>query len=230
MHGNRGDHPRECRQGDRTVDFNRRQLLLGIGAGALAAGVFSLVPGIAFAADEKVDLAELLKPGPLGDQALGPADAPNTIVEYASLTCTHCKHFHDTTWKPLKEKYIDTGKVRFILRDFPLNPVDTGAYMLAHAAPNDKFYEMVDLLWNNQDKWAFVDDPVPALFNLVKQVGFTQETFELALKNQALLDAVNAIRDRGSKDYGVNATPTFFINGVRQQGALSLEDIEKLLN
>jgi len=211
------------------VPRNRRQFLAGLGAATLGAGSFALLPAAAHAED-KVDVTELLKPGPLGDQVLGPADAPNTIVEYASLTCTHCKHFHDTTWKPLKEKYIDTGKVRFILRDFPLNPVDTGAYMLAHAAPNDKFYEMVDLLWDNQDKWAFVDDPVPALFNLVKQVGFTQETFELALKNQALLDAVNAIRDRGSKDYGVNATPTFFINGVRQQGALSLEDIEKLLN
>lgn len=211
------------------MSLNRREFLAGMGAASLGAVVLAALPAVAFA-DTKVDVNELLKPGPLGDQVLGSANAPNTIVEYASLTCTHCKRFHDTTWKQLKEKYIDTGKVRFILRDFPLNNLDAAAYMLAHAAPNDKYFEMVDLLWTNQDSWAFVQDPVPALFNLVKQVGFTQETFELALKNQALLDAVSAIRDRGSKDFGVNATPTFFINGVMQPGELTLEDIEKQLS
>ncbi|MBN9017435.1 MAG: DsbA family protein [Rhizobiales bacterium] len=199
-----------------------------MGAAALGASALSLLPAAAFA-QTKVDVAELLKPGPLGDQVLGPENAPNTIVEYASLTCTHCKHFHDTTWPQLKQKYIDTGKVRFILRDFPLDPLASAGFMLAHAAPNDKFYPMVDLLFDQQQNWAFVDNPVPALFNIAKQVGFTQETFELALKNQALLDAVNAIKDRGAKDFGVDATPTFFINGVKQPGALTLEEIEKLL-
>ncbi|MFC0285283.1 DsbA family protein [Kaistia hirudinis] len=199
-----------------------------MGAAAFGASALSLLPAAAFA-QTKVDMAELLKPGPLGDQVLGPENAPNTIVEYASLTCTHCKHFHDTTWPELKQKYIDTGKVRFILRDFPLDPLASAGFMLAHAAPNDKFYPMVDLLFDQQQNWAFVDNPVPALFNIAKQVGFTQETFELALKNQALLDAVNAIKDRGAKDFGVDATPTFFINGVKQPGALTLEEIEKLL-
>jgi len=210
------------------VPFNRREFIVGMGAAALGASALSLLPAAAFA-QTKVDVAELLKPGPLGDQVLGPENAPNTIVEYASLTCTHCKHFHDTTWPQLKQKYIDTGKVRFILRDFPLDPLASAGFMLAHAAPNDKFYPMVDLLFDQQQNWAFVDNPVPALFNIAKQVGFTQETFELALKNQALLDAVNAIKDRGAKDFGVDATPTFFINGVKQPGALTLEEIEKLL-
>lgn len=210
------------------MPFNRREFIVGMGAAAFGASALSLLPAVAFA-QTKVDMAELLKPGPLGDQVLGPENAPNTIVEYASLTCTHCKHFHDTTWPQLKEKYIDTGKVRFILRDFPLDPLASAGFMLAHAAPNDKFYPMVDLLFDQQQNWAFVDNPVPALFNIAKQVGFTQETFELALKNQALLDAVNAIKDRGAKDFGVDATPTFFINGVKQPGALTLEEIEKLL-
>lgn len=210
------------------MPFNRREFIVGMGAAALGASALSLLPAAAFA-QTKVDVAELLKPGPLGDQVLGPENAPNTIVEYASLTCSHCKHFHDTTWPELKQKYIDTGKVRFILRDFPLDPLASAGFMLAHAAPNDKFYPMVDLLFDQQQNWAFVDNPVPALFNIAKQVGFTQETFELALKNQALLDAVNAIKDRGAKDFGVDATPTFFINGVKQPGALTLEEIEKLL-
>ncbi|MCX5512349.1 DsbA family protein [Kaistia algarum] len=210
------------------MPFNRRAFLTGLGGAALGAGALAALPAGAFAAD-KVDIAELMKPGPLGDQSLGPADAPNTIVEYASLTCTHCKHFHDTTWKDLKTKYIDTGKVRFILRDFPLDPLATAGFMLAHAAPGNNFYPMVDLLFDQQANWAFVDAPVPALLNLAKQVGFTQETFELALKNQALLDAVNAVKDRGAKTFGVDATPTFFINGVKAPGALTLEEIEKLL-
>lgn len=209
--------------------FHRRQFLTRLGAGSLALGTLALLPGAAFA-DDKVDMAELLKPGPLGDMILGDANAPHTVVEYASLTCTHCKHFHDTTWKPFKEKYIDTGKVKFILRDFPLDPLATAGFMLAHAAPNNNFYPVVDLLFDQQEKWAFVEEPVPALLALAKQVGFTQETFELALKNQALLDAVNAIKERGAKEFGVDATPTFFIDGVKKPGALTLEEMDKLLS
>ncbi|WP_029075724.1 DsbA family protein [Kaistia adipata] len=207
---------------------NRRQFLGQVGTASLAIGALALLPRTAQAA-EAVDVAELLKPGPLGDNILGDANAPITVVEYMSLTCSHCKHFHDTTWKPLKEKYIDTGKVRFILRDFPLDPLATAAIMLAHAAPNGKFFEMVDLLFDQQEKWAFVDDPVSALLAIAKQVGFTQETFELTLKNQALLDGVNAVKERGASQFGVNSTPTFFINGARHPGALSFEEMEKLL-
>lgn len=207
---------------------NRRQFLGQVGIASLAISGLALLPRAAQAA-ETVDVAELLKPGPLGDNILGDANAPITVVEYMSLTCSHCKHFHDTTWKPLKEKYIDTGKVRFILRDFPLDPLATAAIMLAHAAPNGKFFEMVDLLFDQQEKWAFVDDPVSALLAIAKQVGFTQETFELTLKNQALLDGVNAVKERGASQFGVNSTPTFFINGARHPGALSFEEMEKLL-
>jgi protein-disulfide isomerase len=210
------------------VPFNRRQFLGRIGAGSLGLAALAAMPRLAAAAD-KVDVAELMKPGPLGDMVLGKDDAPHVVVEYASLTCTHCKHFHDTTWKPFKEKYIDTGKVKFIMRDFPLDPLATAGFMLAHAAPNNSFFPMVDLLFDQQEKWAFVDDPVPALFALAKQVGFTQETFDLTLKNQALLDAVNAIKERGAKEFGVDATPTFFIDGVKTPGAISLEEMDKLL-
>jgi protein-disulfide isomerase len=210
------------------VTSNRRQFLGHVGTASLAIGALSLLPGAAHAADT-VDVAELMKPGPLGDKILGDENAPITIVEYMSLTCGHCKRFHDTTWKPLKEQYIDTGKVRFILRDFPLDPLATAAIMLAHAAPNGKFFEMVDLLFAQQANWAYVDDPVGALLAIAKQVGFTEQTFELALKNQALLDGVNAVKDRGASQFGVTSTPTFFINGAKHPGALSFEEMEKLL-
>lgn len=211
------------------MTFHRRQFLTRAGAGLLAIGALAALPAAAFA-DDKVDTTELMKPGPLGDQALGDPKAPHTVVEYASLTCTHCKHFHDQTWKPFKEKYIDTGKVYFVLRDFPLDNVALAGFMLAHAAPNNNFFPMVDLLFDQQDKWAFVDDPVSALQALSKQVGFTQETFELALKNQALLSAVTAVKARGAEKFGVDATPTFFIDGVKKPGALSMDDLDKLLS
>lgn len=210
------------------MKFNRRQFLGQVGVGSLAIGAVSMLPRSAQAADT-VDLAALLKPGPLGDNMMGDPKAPISVVEYMSLTCSHCKHFHDTTWKPFKEKYIDTGKVHFIMRDFPLDPLATAAVMLAHSAPNDNFFPMIDLLFDQQEKWAFVENPVPALLDLSKQVGFTQETFELTLKNQALLDAVNAVKDRGANEFGVNSTPTFFINGARHPGALSIEEMDKLL-
>lgn len=211
------------------MTFNRRQFLGQVGAGSLAVGALSMLPMSAQAAGDTVDLAELLKPGPLGDNQLGDPKAATSVVEYMSLTCSHCKHFHDTTWKPFREKYVDTNKVNFILRDFPLDPLATAAIMLCHAAPNNNFFPMVDLLFAHQSEWAFVDDPVSALLALSKQVGFTQETFELTLKNQALLDGVNAVKERGATVFGVNSTPTFFINGARHPGALSLEEMEKLL-
>lgn len=210
------------------MTFNRRQFLGRVGAGTLAVGALSALPRTAAAADT-VNVTELMKPGPLGDKTLGDPKSTKVVVEYASLTCTHCKHFHDTAWKPFREKYLDTNQVYFVLRDFPLDPLATAAIMLCHAAPNNAFFPMVDLLFDQQEKWAFVDDPVSALLGLAKQVGFTQQTFELTLKNQALLDAVNAVKDRGAKEFGVDATPTFFINGAKNPGALTIDEMDKLL-
>ncbi len=210
--------------------LNRRQVLCQIGAGSLAVGALAALPPHGAQAADTVDVTELMKPGPLGEKQLGDPKATNVVIEYASLTCSHCKAFHDTTWKPFRQKYVDTNRINFIFRDFPLDPLATAGFMLAHAAPNNNFFPMVDLLFTQQDKWAFVDDPVSALLALSKQVGFTQETFELALKNQALLDGVNAVKDRGAKEFGVDATPTFFIDGVKKPGALSLEDLDALLS
>jgi len=211
------------------VILNRRQVLCQIGAGSLAVGALAALPPHGAQAADTVDVTELMKPGPLGEKQLGDPKATNVVIEYASLTCSHCKAFHDTTWKPFRQKYVDTNRINFIFRDFPLDPLATAGIMLCHAAPNNKFFPMVDLLFDHQEKWAFVDDPVSALLGLAKQVGFTQGTFELTLKNQALLDGVNAVKDRGSKVFGVDATPTFFINGARNAGALSIEELDKLL-
>jgi protein-disulfide isomerase len=172
---------------------------------------------------------DLAVPGPLGDVVLGKADAPVTIYEYASMTCSHCAHFHDTAWPVLKQKYIETGKVRFVLREFPLDPLATAGFMLARCAGNDKYYAVTDLLFDKQKDWAFTNTPVQSLAALVKQAGFTQESFEACLKNQSVYEGVMAVRDRGVKTFNIDSTPTFFINGTVYRGAMTVEDLDKAL-
>jgi protein-disulfide isomerase len=172
---------------------------------------------------------DLMTPGPLGDKALGDPKAPVTIIEYASMTCTHCQRFHAEVYRPFKEKYIDTGKVYFIFREFPLDPLASAAIALARCAPAERFFPIVDLLFDTQRNWAFVDDPKTALFDTVKQAGFTQATFEACLTDKKIADGINWVRDRASDKFGVDATPTFFINGKKQSGEMSLAEIDKLL-
>ena len=147
----------------------------------------------------------------------------------ASMTCSHCAHFAETTWPELKKKYIDTGKARFILREFPLDPLAAGGFMLARCA-GDKREAMIDLLFKQQKNWAFVDKPVDALAGLVKQAGFTQESFEKCLTDQSLLDGVLAVKNQGMNDFKVDSTPTFFINGTKYPGAMSIDEFDKILS
>ncbi|QFT33648.1 thioredoxin domain-containing protein [Roseibium porphyridii] len=204
---------------------NRRQFLKTTALATAAFGLAGSLPALA----QSVNVDELMKPGPLGEKALGDENAPVTIIEYASMTCGHCASFHKRTWPDLKKEYIETGKVRFVFREFPLDPVAAAAFMLARCAPQDKYFEIVDTLFENQRSWAFTDNPYQSMLDFSKQIGFTQESFEECLTNQGLLDAVNAVKDRGANEFGVNSTPTFFINGERVSGALSIEEMGKLI-
>jgi protein-disulfide isomerase len=207
------------------VSFARRDLFCALTA-ALAGAAFAFAqPAVAQAPSAE----ELMVAGPLGERSLGKADAPVTIIEYASMTCSHCATFHNTVYPTLKAKYIDTGKVRFILREFPLDPLSAGAFMLARCAGEDKYFPMVDALFRAQKSWAAAQDPVAALLTIAKQAGFTQQTFEQCLTNQQVLDGVEWVRQRAAEKFGVNSTPTFFINGKIQRGAPSVEELDKLL-
>ncbi len=196
---------------------------------ALTASLATMLalPGVALA--ESYDEAKLLETTGLEDLVLGEANAPVTVIEYFSMTCGHCATFHSTTFKHLKEKYIDTGKMRFILREFPLDPLAAGGAMLARCAPNGNNYAMLDLLLEKQREWAYTDNPVAALSKLTKQVGFTQESFNACLTNQKLLDDITAVRERGTKEFGINSTPTFFVNGEKHVGALSSQEFDKVV-
>jgi protein-disulfide isomerase len=206
------------------LHVGRRHLLTGAGALALA-GAAGL-PTVARAQSDSVPVAELMTPGPLGDRAMGADNAPVTIIEYASMTCPHCAQFTIETFPKLKERYIDTGKVRFIFREFPLDIVAAGASMLARCADKDKFFTIIDLLFETQSKWA-VEKPLGPLFNVVRQTGYTEEAFKACLANQQILDGIQKERDRAATKLGVASTPTLFINGKRKPGALSIDEIEK---
>jgi len=195
----------------------------------LAACALAPVIGSPTAFAQAAKSEELAVPGPLGDVWLGKEDAKVTIIEYASMTCPHCARFHQTAFPALKEKYIDTGKVRFTLREFPFDPLATAAFMLARCNGNDKYYAMVDLLFAQQKTWSTAPKPADALLATVRQAGFTQESFESCLKNQPIYDAVNSVRERGEKVFGVDSTPTFFINGQKSSGSLSIEELDKIL-
>lgn len=157
--------------------------------------------------------SDLMVPGPLGEQALGDPKAPNTVIEYASMTCSHCQRWHADVYPAFKAKYVDTGKVYFIFREYPLDPLAKAAIVEARCAPADRYFPLVDLMFDHQDEWAFVQEPVTALQNLLKQAGIGEAAFMDCLKNQTVLDGVNWVHDRAEKQFGVNSTPTFFVNG-----------------
>jgi protein-disulfide isomerase len=215
----------------------RQTLLLAAVAGSIAAGGFAAAdrPWLAAAGDLLVAPAqaatseELLKAGPLGEMALGDPNAPNIVIEYASMTCSHCQTFHVNTFDAFKEKYIDTGKVYFIFREYPLDPLATSAIMLARCGPKERFFPIVDLLFDRQPDWAFVSQPAPALLAMVRQAGFTEESFKACLTNQEVLDGVNWVKNRAAAEFSVRATPTFFLNGEMKSGALTLEEIDEIL-
>jgi protein-disulfide isomerase len=201
--------------------MDRRRLLAALSALPLAAGA---------ARAQTIAIEQLMKPaGDLGDVVQGSAAARVTIIEYASMTCSHCASFHERTWPALKAKYIDTGKARFILREFPLDPLAAGGFMLARCA-GDRREALIDLLFKQQANWAFVQKPVDALSALVRQAGFTQESFEKCLTDQKLLDGVLAVKNQGQNDFRVDSTPTFFINGVKYTGALPIEEFDRILS
>ena len=201
--------------------LSRRTLLVAAGVSGLALSSIAAVAQLKKGPPPpgEVSLEELMKAGPLPDLALGKADAPVTIVEYASLTCGHCAAFHNTVFPKIKEKYIDTGKVRFILREFPLDNLAAAAAMLARCSGGDKTYTLITDLFAKQETWAFVQgNPVPALFQVTQGHGFTKESFDKCLTDQKLLDGITATRERANKSFSVRSTPTFFVNGRRLEG------------
>ena len=191
------------------LSLSRRALALAVGAAA-----FSVAMPAARAQKAEIPVAELMKKTALQELSIGSPDAKVTVVEYASLTCPSCQNFHMNVLPGLKAKYIDTGKVRLVLRVWPRDTRDAAGYMLALCAGGEKAYPLISALFQRQSDWAFTQgSPTEKLLEIAKQVGFTKETFETCLTNQKLLDDITAERDRAARDFEIGQTPTFFVNG-----------------
>ena len=211
--------------------ITRRNLLIGASMLTVLAalGSFGGLIEPRPAAAQTVPMTELLVPPGLGDRSLGKDDAPVTIVEYASMTCPHCAHFHETTYPELKKRYIDTGKVRFIFREFPLDPLAAGASMLARCAEKDKFFPLIETLFQMQRTWA-VEKPIPPLMAIAKQAGFSEQSFNACLSDQKMLDALQEEQKRASDKFKVNSTPTIFVNGKMVKGGVSIDELAKIID
>jgi protein-disulfide isomerase len=193
----------------------RRMLL--IGAAALA-----FVP-FANAQDAKIDLKALNEPSAIGEMSLGSETAKVTIIEYASTSCPHCADFYKNVFIKLKADYIDTGKVRFILREFPHNELGMAGFMLARCAPKDKYFPIVDVLFATQDKW--LNDPANELKNIALQAGFSADSFDKCLKNADVAKGIYGVRQKG-EGFGIDGIPTIFINGEKISGEKTFDDIK----
>lgn len=166
---------------------------------------------------------------PTADRVLGKADAPITMIEYASLTCPHCADFSQNIFPEIKKQYIDTGKLKFIYRDFPLDQLALQAAVLARCAPPDRYYGFVDVLFEKQASWAGAKDPVAALEKLAKLGGMSDEQFKGCMANQPLQDAVLAQRIAAVKEFNVEGTPTIIVNGKKIENGRGFADYDKIL-
>jgi protein-disulfide isomerase len=173
-------------------------------------------------------MAKALEPGPLPELTVGDkAGVP--LIEYGSVTCSHCAHFDKEIWPAIKAAYVDTGKVRYIFREYSRNGLDLAAYLIARCRGDDKALATIELLFSTQDRWAFVQNPHDGLVDVLKQTGLSSDGIDKCTKDQAKADALVKITDTANKAYSVQGTPTFIIDGKIYGGALSKDDLDAIL-
>jgi protein-disulfide isomerase len=173
--------------------------------------------------------SDVAKPVSLPDMALGPANAPVTITEFASMTCPHCAAFNENVFPKIKSTYIDTGKIRYVFREFPLDIKAAAGSMLARCiAQGDagKYFAVIDMLFRQQNDWV-TKNTTETLTRIGKQAGLSQKGVEDCLKDQALLDKIAADQKYASEVLKVDSTPTFFINGEKIKGETSFAEFDK---
>jgi len=179
--------------------------------------------------DRTVDMAAVLKPGTLPELSIGDlAGVP--VIEYGSLTCPHCAAFSREVLPELRKDYIDTGKVRFIFREFSRNPLDVAAFVLARCVGDDKAFAAIEVLFAEQDKWAFVDKPLEPLIAAMRPTGLTHDQAMACLKDQSKVDAVAAVGKRAVNEIKMNGTPTFVIDGKVYGGELTMDQLRAILD
>ncbi len=247
------------------MNLTRRETL-SLAAAAAVAGI--TLPSLAYAKDgDTIDQLKLMAPMAIPDKVIGDPNAKVTLIEYLSPTCPHCALVANTVIGPFEDKYVKTGKVKFIPRPFARNTLDVAIFLLAEAAarsvdaqaqPAGASSAMVDasaasapapaaptsyspaaaLAWENvintfyktQGTWGASDKPLDAVKAVAFQLGFNDDTFNAALKDQALFDAVNTMRDQAVTDFGLEGTPTFYLNGKQMEGERTLDQLSQAID
>ncbi|WDR02531.1 thioredoxin domain-containing protein [Devosia algicola] len=208
------------------MKFNRRDTLVL----ASAAAAFGLIaPGVMAAEGDMIDTAKLMAPaGGWSDFPLGAEDAPVTVIEYASPTCPHCASFSNNVYPEFKKAYIDTGKVRFLLRPLmrggQAGAIDAAIFMLAESAGPMRFHQVIETYYKTQPDWIQSAKLRDALQEIARQLGFSDEQFETTLKDVDGFNKLVAVRDQALNDFGLEGTPTFYIDGKTLSGDKSLEE------
>jgi len=245
------------------VNLTRRETLT-LAAAATAAGVAGF-PSLAFAKDgDVIDPLKLMAPKGIPDKVDGDPAAKVTFIEYASPTCPHCALFSNTVLQPFKDKYVKTGKVKFILRPFARNTMDAAIFMLAEAAaksvdavapvdpmspsseepkptdPNNPsgfspaaiaaYENVIATFFKTQQTWGVSDKPLDAVKAVAVQLGFSEEAFQEALKNQELFNAIEQMRNQALEQFGLEGTPTFYLNGKQMTGEKTLDDLSAAID
>lgn len=178
---------------------------------------------------ENPTVADVMMTGTLPEMSLGKPDASVTIVQYASLTCPHCRAFHRETFPEFKRAYIDTGKVRFVMREFPIGKQSGNATIALRCAPPDKYFTLYGKFMEQQSSWVSQEVRLEPIFAVAKQVGMTQAQFDSCLKNQAMIDGLKWVKDRG-RTLGIIGTPNFFVQGKLVKKTLTMSDMRELVD
>ncbi|MEJ2116905.1 MAG: DsbA family protein [Alphaproteobacteria bacterium] len=175
------------------------------------------------------DLKDLMAAGLLPEMTLGKPNALVTVVEYASLGCALCRAFHKVTFPRFKQEYIDTGKVYFVFREFPIGKSSVAAAMASRCVPDKRFFTIIRKFMNSTGRWNAREPNLNAIYKVVQETGLSRSAFDTCMANQNIKDGVTQVKQRG-RSFGVKGTPTFFINGKRVRGALTFSDMKKLVD
>lgn len=196
-----------------------RRALMGFAAAALA---FGLAPDVqAKIVDTEAAMTELV---------IGKADAPVEIIEYASLSCPACEHFHANVYPVIKKEYIDTGKVKFIFRDFPTNSPGLAAAMIARCAGPDRHEGMVDIFFDTQQQWGRAENPLQALTMVARMAGLGPNDVDQCIRNAELMNGIQEKARKANKEMGVNATPTVFVAGEKIEHAMEVDKLKAAID
>jgi protein-disulfide isomerase len=203
------------------MSIARRHLLL-------ATPAVALVPSLARA--QGTPAAPAAADPRLGERSAGKADAPVTVIEYFSLTCSHCAAFHNQTWPQVKSRLVDTGKIRMVWRDFPLDQIALAAAVIARSLPAERYEGFIGALFASQDRWAFARgaDNIAEIAKIAALAGMSRAQVDAALADQALQRGILEARLKGQQEFNISSTPTFVFNGRPQPGAVSYERFAEL--